>query len=123
MISSLSKRSLEIQEASPFFVRPIASAIAGKVEDSYLKPNLEGQLNFLESQMASSGGDWLCGKDLAAADFVMSFPLQACRTSAGMTPNKYPKLCAYVDRLKNTDAYKRGIARIGARGGDSEANL
>ena len=38
----------------PFFVKPIARAIAGKVMDGFVKPNLKSQLDFMEAELKRS---------------------------------------------------------------------
>ena len=41
----------------------------------FLKPEFESHYKFLESQLETSpdGGQYLCGKDITAADFLMQF--------------------------------------------------
>jgi glutathione S-transferase len=59
----------------PFFIRPITSMVANQVFSSYLFPNIKSQLGFLEKQLETSGGDYLCGKNLTSADVLISFAL------------------------------------------------
>ncbi|KAL8768765.1 MAG: hypothetical protein Q9209_005053 [Squamulea sp. 1 TL-2023] len=103
-----------IREKSPFFIKPIANAITGNVESLYLKPNLEKNLNFLEDQIKSApdGGGYLCGSKLTGADILLSFPLSAAKGRAGLTEEKYPALCAYVDRLEAMEGNKKAIQKI-----------
>ncbi|KAI9752748.1 MAG: hypothetical protein M4579_005504 [Chaenotheca gracillima] len=98
----------------PFFIRPITNGIAGKINSMFLEPNLKTHFSFLEAQIASSpnGGDFLCGKELTGADILMSFPLEASKGRVGLTPDLYPKLCAYTDRLQQLDANKRAVQKI-----------
>lgn len=62
----------------PFLIRPITHAIAGKITSLFLAPNFKTHYTFLEDQLKTSpdGGEFLCGKDLTAADILMSFPLR-----------------------------------------------
>lgn len=96
----------------PFFIKPITASIAGRVEDGFLNPNFKTHLTFLEDQLATSGGDYLCGKDITAADILMSYPLEAATLRAGMTEDKYPKLSAYLDLLHEREAFKKANAKI-----------
>lgn len=99
---------------SPFFIRPLASVITGVIESNYLAPNFETQFAFLESQIATSpdNGEYLCGRELTAADIFMSFPLGAAKGRAGFSKEKHPKLWAYVDRLEATEGSKRAVQKI-----------
>jgi glutathione S-transferase len=98
----------------PFFIKPITSMIVGKLETVYLEPTFRTHFGFLEEQLASSpeGGEYLCGKDLTAADILMSFPVEAATIRLGLTKETKPKMFAYVDKLHKRDAYKRAIAKI-----------
>lgn len=40
-------------------------------------PNVKKHLAFLEKQLETSGGDFLTGPDLTAADILLSYPLLA----------------------------------------------
>ncbi|KAI9681113.1 MAG: hypothetical protein M1817_002395 [Caeruleum heppii] len=98
----------------PFFIRPITNGVAGKIESMFLEPNFKTHFEFLEGQMATSPdeGAYLCGKEMTGADIIMSFPLEASRGRAGLTPDKYPKLCEYIDRIQARPAYKRAVQKI-----------
>ncbi|KAI9847787.1 MAG: hypothetical protein M1837_001680 [Sclerophora amabilis] len=109
----------------PFFIKPLTGMIAGKINSMFLEPNLNTHFGFLESQIASCphGGDYLCGKELTGADVLMSFPLEVSKGRLGLVSEKYPKLCAYVDRLQARDAYKRAVQKIVEVEGSYKANL
>lgn len=59
----------------PFFIRPVTSMVANQILSSFIQPNLQRQLAFLEQQLETSGGDFLCGKNLSSADVLISFGL------------------------------------------------
>ncbi|KAE8451301.1 hypothetical protein EG329_004466 [Mollisiaceae sp. DMI_Dod_QoI] len=104
-----------IKESSvPFFIRPITNGISSKINSSFLVPNFKTHFEFLESQLVSSpnGGEYLCGPHLTGADILLSFPLIAGRSRAGLTKEKYPKLYAYVDRLREEPGYKKAAQKI-----------
>lgn len=108
---------IAIRNSPPFFVRPITSIVASQVESAFLNRNVEGNLNFLEERLktAPGGGPWICGKNLTAADILLSFPVIA----AGMRVltdkkqrDKYPLLAAYSKRLQEVEGYKKAVTKI-----------
>jgi glutathione S-transferase len=96
----------------PFFIKPITSGIAGKINSSFLDPNFKTHFEFLESQISSSGGQYLCGKHLTGADMLMSFPLIAGKSRAGMSEEKHPNLWAYTARLEKEPGYEKAVQKI-----------
>jgi glutathione S-transferase len=94
----------------PFFARPIAKAIADNVLDSFVKPNIERQLDFMESELASR--PWFAGAEFTAADVMMSFPLEAASTRAGLQ-TRCPKLAAWLVRIHERPGYRRALERGG----------
>lgn len=80
----------------PFFAKPIAKSIAGKVRASYLSPNITRNLRYLEETLAVH--PWFAGDTFTAADIQMSFPVEAASARAGLTAN-YPKLQRPYDLL------------------------
>jgi glutathione S-transferase len=95
---------------APFFVRPIARAIAAKVKDGFVLPQLRQHLAFLEGELANR--DWFAGSDFSAADIQISFPLEAAAARAGLDA-KYPKLNAFLERIHARPAYQRALERGG----------
>ncbi|KAJ5882912.1 uncharacterized protein N7473_009798 [Penicillium subrubescens] len=106
-----------IRNSPPFFVRPITSIVASQVESAFLTHNIEGNLSFLEQQLqtAPEGGPYLCGKELTAADILMSFPIIAASgriLKDQKQKDKYPLLAAYAQRLEGAEGYKKAVAKI-----------
>jgi glutathione S-transferase len=95
---------------APFFVRPIARAIANKVKDSFVLPQIRQHLAFLEGELASR--DWFAGDDFSAADIQASFPLEAAAARGGLDA-QYPKLSAFLERIHARPAYQRALERGG----------
>jgi len=95
-----------------FFIKPITQGIASNVDKLFLINNFNTHFGFLESQLATSpdDGKYLCGKDLTAADILMSFPLIAGKKKIDRA--KFPKLIAYVDMLENHEGYLSSIKKI-----------
>jgi glutathione S-transferase len=97
----------KLREAKvPFFVRPIVKAIAAKVTDSFIAPNLQRQLDFMEAELAR--GPWFAGSEFSAADVQMSFPVEAAMASAGATSG-FPALAEWLPRIHARPAYQRAL--------------
>ncbi len=94
----------------PFFVKPIARAIARKVKDGFINPNIRAQLDYLESELAAR--PWFAGQEFSAADIQMSFPLEAATARGGLGA-QYPNLSGFVQRIHARPAYQRALTRGG----------
>lgn len=94
----------------PFFIRPVAKGIVGKVQDGYLNPNLQRNLQFLESSLANS--DWFAGAEFSAADVQMTFALDAAEAS-GSLDDSHPSVLAFLQRVRARPAYQRALERGG----------
>ena len=94
----------------PFFVRPVARSLAGRVKKGFIEPNLARQLDFMEGELAKSA--WFAGADFTAADVQMSFPLEAATGRGGLAA-KRPRLIDFLSRIHARDAYRRAVERGG----------
>ena len=63
-------------------------------------------LAWLDSELA--GRDWFAGNAFSAADVMMSFPLEAARTRAGLD-ERYPNVLAWLGRIHARPAYQRAL--------------
>ncbi len=100
-----------IESASvPFFLKPVTKGIAGKVKDSYLNPNVQRNLEFIEATLKKS--KWFCGKHMTAADIQMSFPLEAAAVRSNLETS-YPKTSAWLKRVHALPAYKAALEKGG----------
>jgi glutathione S-transferase len=93
----------------PFFVKPIAKGIADKVLGSFVQPNIDAQLTFLEGQLAAR--PWFAGAEFSAADVQMSFPVEAAAARGGF--DGYPRLKDFLARIHARPAYKTALERGG----------
>ncbi|HEU4845249.1 MAG TPA: glutathione S-transferase [Burkholderiaceae bacterium] len=95
---------------APFFVKPVARAIAHKVKSMYIQPQIEQHLDYLEAELSQHL--WFAGAEFSAADIQMSFPLEAAAARAGLD-GKRPHLCAFLDRIHARPAFQRALERGG----------
>jgi glutathione S-transferase len=94
----------------PFFIRPVARAIAGRAKSTFIGPQIALHLDYMEAELGKS--TWFAGNDFTAADIQMSFPLEAAAARAGLDATR-PKLTAFLERIHARPAYKRGLERGG----------
>ncbi len=97
-------------QGMPFFVKPIARGIAGKVKGLMVEPNLKRQLDFMEGELGRS--EWFAGSEFTAADIQMSFPVEAAAQRAGLDTSR-PRLMGYLKRIHVRPAYERALERGG----------
>jgi glutathione S-transferase len=95
----------------PFFVRPIARGISARVKATFITPQLETHLSYMESELGKT--TWFAGQELTAADIQMSFPVEAAKQRAGLTASTHPKLHAFLERIHARPAYVRALERGG----------
>ena len=94
----------------PFFVKPVARGIARQVMDRMVWPNLNRQLDFMESELAQR--DWFAGSRITGADIMMSFPLEAAAQRGGLNASR-PRLMDFLQRIHARPAYQRALERGG----------
>ena len=94
----------------PFFVRPVARAIAEKALNATARPKVRHQLDFMEAELAR--GPWFAGDEFSAADVMMSFPLEAASQRAGLDASR-PRLMDFLARIHARPAYRRALKRGG----------
>jgi len=94
----------------PFFIRPIARAIAGRVKTGFVEPNINRQLDYMESELNRS--PWFAGSEFTAADIQMSFPIEAATARAGLDASR-PKLMEFLARIHAREAYRAALERGG----------
>ena len=94
----------------PFFVKPVAKGICARVLRSFVMPNIDRQLDFLEAELKPR--TWFCGDDFSAADVMLSFPLEAAAQRAGLDATR-PVLMDFLQRIHARPAYRRALAQGG----------
>ena len=94
----------------PFFAKPVAKGISQRVLSTFVNPQVERHLDFMEAELEKSR--WFAGNEFSAADIQMSFPIEAAAARAGLNASR-PKLMAYLDRIHARPAYQRALERGG----------
>ncbi len=98
------------KQPMPFFARPIARAMCGKVQQQFIDPNLQASTAFIEDHLSKNR--WFAGDALSMADFQMSFAIEALLSRAeGL--GECPKLREYLARIRGRPAYQRAEAKGG----------
>lgn len=96
---------------APFVVRPIAKAIAGKVDASFVVPNLERHVAFVAEQLGDK--PYFCGSELTIADIQMSYPMEAI---AARVPGAPQVIKDWVARTHALPAFKKALDKGGPYG-------
>jgi len=98
------------QAKMPFFARPIARKISGKLAGDFVDPNLRRHVAFLGAHLGKHR--WFAGDELTAADMQMLFPVEAVvERATDLSPP--PPLADFVKRCKERPAFQRALARGG----------
>jgi len=94
----------------PFFIRPIAKAIARKAQATVVDPQLRLHLDYLEGELATV--PWFAGAEFSAADIMMSFPLEGAAARGGLDAGR-PKLMDFLARIHARPAYQKALEHGG----------
>ena len=101
----------EVEKAPmPFFIKPIAKAISGKVKSAFITPQITQHLDYLEAELGKSV--WFAGTEFTGADIQMSFALEAAEARAGLNDSR-PHLMAWLKRIHARPPYKRALKKGG----------
>ncbi|KIH93101.1 glutathione S-transferase [Sporothrix brasiliensis 5110] len=107
-----------------WLIRPISSAIANKINNVFIVPNVRKNLELLESYLTTppaegDGTGYICGDRLTAADIMLSYPLFGVRERAGgftidgkSFQERFPKTMEYLGRLENEPGYLESVETI-----------
>ena len=71
---------------------------------------LKNHLDYLEGELAQK--QWFAGDQFTAADVMMSFPLEAAASRAGLDDSR-PQLMAFLRRIHARPAYRRALEKGG----------
>ena len=98
------------RQAMPMLVRPVVRSLATTVIDTFVQPQIDQHLSFIEGELEKTR--WFAGDEFTAADIQMSFPIEASAARGGLS-NGRPKTWGYLQAIRERPAYKRAIAKGG----------
>lgn len=93
----------------PFFIRPVARSISGKVRQQFTAPQLARHLEHIDHTL--NGQTWLMGDNISGADIMLSYPLQAAARRTDL--DAYANIRRYLAQIEKDPAYQRTVAKVG----------
>jgi glutathione S-transferase len=84
--------------------------LMGKPATKRIQPMIDVHLDFVEQSLADR--PWFAGDQLTAADIMMSFPLEAARSRAGLDQSR-PNTIAWLEKIHARPAYQKALAEGG----------
>ncbi|MES2054776.1 MAG: glutathione S-transferase [Pseudomonadota bacterium] len=82
----------------------------GKKAMKRIQPMIDVHLDYVESELAAR--PWFAGEEMTAADVMMSFPLEAARSRAGLDDSR-PATIAWLDKVHSRPAYQVALEKGG----------
>jgi len=95
------------------FVRLVLSRVPllGRVAIKRFQPMINTHVNYVEAEL--SARPWFAGQSFSAADVMMSFPLEAARSRAGIRPETHPHIFKWLDTIHARPAFQVALAKGG----------
>jgi glutathione S-transferase len=90
-------------------MRPVVAAIADKVMNRFVSPQLKLHFDYLEFELGQH--DWFVGSSFGAADIQMSFPVEAGAARLGY--RERPNLQRFLDAIHARPGYRRALEKGG----------
>jgi glutathione S-transferase len=100
-----------LPELAPALLRPIIRLVSDKVKSQFIHPQLTLHFDYMEDELKK--GAWFAGDSFSGADILLSYPLEAAASRAGLDA-KRPNLMDFLERIHARPAYQRAQARGGA---------
>ncbi|MCH4892647.1 glutathione S-transferase [Sphingomonas sp. SFZ2018-12] len=96
----------------PLLVKLVLSRVPlmGKPAMKRIQPMIDVHLDYVETELAAR--PYFAGDQFTAADVMMSFPLEAARSRAGLDASR-PATIAWLDTIHARPAYQAALARGG----------
>ncbi len=97
----------------PLVMRLVMSRIplVGNTAVKRIQPMIDNHLDYIESELAQR--PWFAGDEICAADIMMSFPIEAAKSRAGLDNGKRPATLAWLARVHARPAYQTALAKGG----------
>lgn len=108
------------QPPIPFLIRPVTTAVANRIFSSFIFPNIHKHIKFLDQQLRTSGGRYICCDHLTPADIILTFPLFSAKDAldnmgeweGGSWKKEFPRVEEYINLLQNEEGYKKSTQTI-----------
>ncbi|WP_339933260.1 glutathione S-transferase [uncultured Brevundimonas sp.] len=100
----------QLPKRSPLLIRGVVKAVAGKVQQSFIDPQIVSHIGYWEAELGRS--EWFAGDAFSAADIMMSFPLEAAGSRVPFGPDK-PRITAFLKTIHARPAWQRALERGG----------
>lgn len=84
--------------------------LLGKPAAKRIQPMIDVHLDYVEAELSQR--PWFAGDALTGADIMMSFPLEAARSRAGLDASR-PHTIAWLDKVHARPAYQAALAKGG----------
>ncbi len=84
--------------------------LLGKAAQKKIQPMIDVHLDYVEAHLAAN--EWFAGDAMTAADIMMSFPLEAARSRAGLDATR-PRTIAWLERIHARPAYRAALEKGG----------
>jgi glutathione S-transferase len=84
--------------------------VFGKAALKRIQPMIDVHLDYVESELAQR--PWFAGDQMTAADIMMSFPLEAARSRAGLDASR-PATIAWLAKVHARPAYQAALTKGG----------
>ncbi|MHA0319128.1 glutathione S-transferase family protein [Sphingomonas melonis] len=96
----------------PLLLKLVLSKVPlmGKPAMKRIQPMIDVHLDYVESELKQR--PWFAGDAMTAADIMMSFPLEAARSRAGLDAAR-PATIAWLEKIHARPAYQAALAQGG----------
>lgn len=96
----------------PLLLKLVVSRIPvmGRIAVKRIQPMIDVHLDYIESELKQR--PWFAGDAITAADIMMSFPLEAARSRAGLDSTR-PATIAWLDKVQARPAYQTALEKGG----------
>ena len=79
-----------------------------------LSKNVQGDLDWLESELQAGNGNFLVGDHVTAADTMMGFSAQFILTrKLGTGDRRWPAIEAWLQNIESQASYKKAVEKTG----------
>ncbi len=85
--------------------------LLGGIAIKKFQPMIDVHVDYVEAELAAR--PWFAGPSFTAADVMMSFPLEAARSRAGIARATHPHIFQWLDTIHARPAFQAALAKGG----------